>query len=96
LAYARNRWIPRNDNGKPVNASTVARWIRQGMLTNDGKRIVLEVQYRGNLPMTSQEAVRRFFDAVTAARLERSGSAPSGTGELCQSCSTERKNPALA
>ena len=84
LAYARNRWIPRNDNGKPVNASTVARWIRQGILTNDGNQIALEVQYRGNLPMTSQEAVRGFFAAVTAARLERVGAVSASNAELCQ------------
>lgn len=70
LAYARNRWIPRNDDGKPVNASTITRWTRQGLLTPDGNRIRLEVQYRGSVPMTSQEAVTRFFEAVTVARLQ--------------------------
>jgi hypothetical protein len=70
LAYARNRWIPKNDDGKPINASTVVRWTRQGLLTPDGKRIRLEVQYRGNVPMTSREAVTRFIEAVTFARLQ--------------------------
>ena len=71
LAYARNRWIPRNDDGKPVNASTVVRWTRQGLLTPDGKRIRLEVHFRGNTPMTSQQAVARFMAAVTEAKLQQ-------------------------
>lgn len=71
LDYARNRWIPRNDNGKPVNASTVARWIRQGIQIADGKSIRLEVHFRGSRPMTSREAVSRFIDAVTNARLNK-------------------------
>ncbi len=71
LDYARNRWILRNDNGKPVNESTVARWVRQGIQVADGKSIRLEVHFRGSRPMTSREAVSRFIDAVTNARLNK-------------------------
>lgn len=33
LAYARNRWVPKNDDGSPVNAYIVAKWTRRGLLT---------------------------------------------------------------
>ncbi|HQX50640.1 MAG TPA: hypothetical protein PLY87_16745 [Planctomycetaceae bacterium] len=71
LRYARNRWIPKSDSGKTVNPSTVVRWIRDGLQGLDGKRIRLEVTYRGQTPFTTQEAVQRFFAAVTDARLAR-------------------------
>ena len=68
LAYARNRWIQKNDDGKTVSQNTVARWTLIGILTPDGKRIRLDVHYRGNMPMTSRQEVERFFAAITAAR----------------------------
>ena len=71
LSYARNCWIEKSDSGKAVNPSTVFRWIRDGLEGLDGKRIRLDVSYRGQTPYTSQEAVQRFFAAVTAARLAR-------------------------
>ena len=71
LSYARNRWIPKSDSGKSIAPSTVFRWIRDGLEGLDGKRIRLEVRYRGQMPMTSHEAVQRFFSEVTTARLAR-------------------------
>ena len=71
LAYARKHWIPPNADGKPVNSSTVWRWIRRGLQGLDGERIRLEVRYCGNRPMVSREAIERFFDEVTEARRER-------------------------
>jgi len=71
LSYARNCWIPKSDSDKPVNPSTVFRWIRYGLEGQDGKRIRLDVSYRGQTPYTSHEAVHRFFASVTAARLAR-------------------------
>jgi hypothetical protein len=88
LAYARNRWIPKNDDGKPINASTVVRWTRQGLLTPDGQRIRLEVQYRGNVPMTSREAVTRFFEAVTVARLQPTATRDEATATGSGACPT--------
>jgi len=71
LTEARSQYIPRSGNGKAVNPSTLWRWIRQGLKGLDGERIRLEVLYRGSTPMTSPEAIRRFFDSVTEARLAR-------------------------
>jgi hypothetical protein len=71
LGVARRTLIPPNENGKPVNPSTVWRWVRKGFLGVDDERIRLEVTYRGNAPYTTAEAVDRFFSQVTAAKLER-------------------------
>ena len=71
LSFARNREIPRREDGRPIDPSTLWRWIRKGLAGSDGGRIKLEVLYCGNTPKTSKEAVARFFDAVTEARLAR-------------------------
>ena len=71
LSVARKDLFPVNPNGKPVNPSTLWRWIRRGLEGLDGNRIRLEVIYCGNTPYVTVEAVERFLDAVTAARLAR-------------------------
>ena len=71
LSYARKHWIEKSDSGKSIAPSTVFRWIRDGLEGLDGKRIRLEVRYRGQMPLTSHEAVQRFFDEVTRTRLAR-------------------------
>ena len=63
---ARRKHVPPRSNGKPVSKSTVQRWAGKGI---DGVR--LEVLYCGATPMTSAEAIQRFFQAVTAARLAK-------------------------
>lgn len=71
LSVARKKLFPANPDGKPVNPSTLWRWIRKGLEGLDGERIRLEVVYRGNAPYVEPEAVQRFFDAVTRSKLER-------------------------
>lgn len=71
LSHARKHLIPPSDNGRPVNPSTIFRWIRVGLEGLGGNRIRLEVTYRGQTPFTSAESIERFFAAVTAARLAR-------------------------
>ena len=71
ISHARKHLVPPSDNGRPLNPSTVYRWIRQGLEGLDGNRIRLEVTYRGQTPFTSAEAIDRFFAAVTTARLAR-------------------------
>ena len=71
LDFARNHLIPRRQTGKPVNASTVWRWIRKGLSGLDGARIKLEVTYVGNRPHVTKNAIDEFFQAVTEAKLER-------------------------
>ena len=66
LTTARRTLIPRKREGKTLAPSTLWRWISKGI---DGVR--LEVVYIGATPHTSREALQRFFDAVTAARLAK-------------------------
>lgn len=70
LAHARESWIPKR-NGRAVNSSTVWRWIHKGLESPDGRRIKLDVIYVGNTPMTTAEAVQRFFAALTSAKRSR-------------------------
>lgn len=72
LDYARKHLIPRRPDGRPVNPSTVWRWIRRGLQSDkNGKRIRLEVTYVGNRPYVRAIAVEAFFKAVTDAKLQR-------------------------
>ena len=71
LDYARKNMIPRRTDGKPVNPSTVWRWIRNGLEGLDGERITLAVTYAGSRPCVTAKDVDEFFAAVTEAKLER-------------------------
>lgn len=71
LDHARKQLIPRRPDGKPVNPSTVWRWIRKGLEGLDGQRIKLNVTYAGNRPYVTADAINAFFQAVTTAKLER-------------------------
>jgi hypothetical protein len=71
LDYARKQLIPRRSDGKPVNPSTVWRWIRKGLEGLDGDRIKLAVTYAGSRPCVTAEALNKFFAAVTDVKLER-------------------------
>jgi hypothetical protein len=59
-------WIP----GNPSPA-TKARWYTRGIAGLDGERIRLPVWYVGRKPHTTQAAVRKWLDDVTAARMAR-------------------------
>lgn len=45
--------------------STFFRWTQRGIQTGDGRRIRLEFVKAGSKRLTSEAAVRRFFQAVT-------------------------------
>jgi len=51
----------------PSNPRTFARWILRGVQTADGNRVFLEAVRVGGRWMTSEAALDRFFDALTAA-----------------------------
>ncbi|APZ94624.1 hypothetical protein [Fuerstiella marisgermanici] len=70
LATARKTLIPR-PAGKPVNSSTVWRWIRKGLEGAERARIKLEVIYVGSRPFVTPNAIDDFSQAVTEAKLER-------------------------
>jgi hypothetical protein len=66
----RERWIslcqaaklfPPARRGRPVSASCVWRWFREGVRATDGRRIHLETLRVVNRYVTSEEAVRRFI-----------------------------------
>ena len=71
LTTARKTLIPRRSDGKPVNPSTVWRWIRLGLAGADGERIKLDVVYVGNRPHVTRQTIDDFFNAITEAKLER-------------------------
>lgn len=71
LNQARKTLIPRRPDGKPINPSTVWRWIRHGLEGSDGERIKLEVTYVGNRPHVTANGIEAFCQAVTEAKLER-------------------------
>ncbi|MFK7821624.1 MAG: hypothetical protein AB8G99_23125 [Planctomycetaceae bacterium] len=72
VAEARSKFIPRNDDGKPISLATLYRWINKGLLGPDGTRTKLQVVYRGRKPFTTPEAIGAFFDALTESRSVRS------------------------
>jgi hypothetical protein len=55
------------------NPSCVTRWTTRGLAPAEPEapRIKLEVLYCGNRAYTTRQAVRDFFERVTAARLAR-------------------------
>ncbi len=61
--------IPRRRAGRPTAISTVFRWVQTGI-----RGIRLECVQVGGTKMTSAEAIRRFYDALTKKNL--AGQAP--------------------
>ncbi|MSR55154.1 MAG: DUF1580 domain-containing protein [Gemmataceae bacterium] len=53
--------IPSARNGRPVSASCLWRWFKEGVLTPEGHRIHLETLRVVNRFVTSEPAVRRFI-----------------------------------
>ena len=52
--------------GKPVNPSTVWRWTTRGVRDRDGLIVRLEAIKVGGTCCTSDEALQRFFHALSA------------------------------
>ena len=71
LKDARTHVIPRRPDGRPINPSTLYRWIHRGLGGRDGKRIKLDVIYVGNTPYLTEDGIAEFCRAVTEAKLER-------------------------
>jgi hypothetical protein len=59
------RCFPPYRESKPVNPSTIFRWITTGVRLQDGSRLRLEARRVGGRWLTSREAVQRFIDAQT-------------------------------
>ncbi|MEO2018805.1 MAG: hypothetical protein ABGZ53_31035 [Fuerstiella sp.] len=71
LDHARKHLIPSRGDGRPIDPSTLWRWIRRGLSGVDGARIKLVVVYCGNRPHVTAQALDSFFKAITAAKLAR-------------------------
>jgi len=71
ITFLRENYIPRKPNGKPINNSTVWRWIRKGLQGLDGERIRLVVTYCGNTPYTTVDDIDDFFRAITEAKISQ-------------------------
>jgi hypothetical protein len=59
------RRLPALRGGKPVNPSTVWRWTSRGVRNRDGVLVRLETIKLGGTCCTSDEALVRFFRALT-------------------------------
>src|SRR4051812_36522012 len=64
LGEARDEIIPRK-RGRTVAPSTTWRWINKGCKAADGTIVKLEIVRVGGQPMTTVEAVHRFFRELT-------------------------------
>jgi hypothetical protein len=58
--------LPALRGGKPVNPSTVWRWTTRGVRARDGTLVRLESLKIGGTCCTSDQAVLRFFRALSA------------------------------
>src|SRR5687767_11570960 len=69
--------VPPARLGRPVSASCLWRWFREGVRTADGRRVHLEALRVVNRYVTSEPAVRRFILAqqpgTTAGQLASDG-----------------------
>lgn len=66
LADAANELPPSGrDREKPINFSTVYRWVLKGIVGPGRKRIRLEAVRVGGRWITSREAIQRFVERLT-------------------------------
>ena len=59
------------NRGRPMNFSTIWRWVLRGCLAVDGRRVRLEGCRLGGRWLTSKEALQRFSDALTNPATEQ-------------------------
>jgi hypothetical protein len=64
MGQAARKFPPYRQN-RPVNPSTIWRWICDGVKLRDGTVVRLEGVRCGDRWLTSQEAIARFIDAQT-------------------------------
>jgi hypothetical protein len=68
------RVFPPYRGSKPINPSTIFRWIMSGVRLPDGMLLHLEARRVGGRWLTSREAIQRFIDAQTPNRANGSAS----------------------
>jgi hypothetical protein len=60
------RRLPTLRKGKPVNPATIWRWATRGVRTRGGITVRLEILKLGGTCCTSDEALARFFQTLSA------------------------------
>jgi hypothetical protein len=70
------RRLPALRVGKPVSPSTVWRWTTRGVRARDGMLVRLEAIKVGGTCCTSDQALQRFFQALSAELAPGSLTAP--------------------
>ena len=70
------RRLPSLRKGRPVSPATIWRWATRGVRTRGGVTVRLEILKLGGTCCTSDEALARFFRAL-------SDDTPSETGRPC-------------
>jgi hypothetical protein len=65
--------LPTLRGGKPVNPSTVWRWTTRGVRARNGVLVRLESLKVGGTGCTSDQALQRFFHALSADDLSTPG-----------------------
>ena len=78
--------FPPARRGRPVSASCVWRWFKEGVRTADGRRVHLETLRVANRYVTSEDAVRRFIlaqqpDSASGSPETLGRSAPRSAGQ---------------
>ena len=66
MGQAARRFPPYRGN-RPVNPSTIFRWIKDGVRLPDGRSVHLEAARVGGRWLTSEQALARFIGAQTPA-----------------------------
>ena len=56
--------LPQVNSGKPISIPTIYRWVGNGVLAQDGCRVMLEMVKIGGRACTSVEALTRFFNRL--------------------------------
>jgi hypothetical protein len=78
---------------RPVNPSTILRWIVRGIRLSGGGRVRLEAIRAGGAWVTSQQAIDRFVESQTQDRLGHCEPTPRTTRQ--RQLSTERAREEL-
>lgn len=58
--------LPKRPTGRTLGMATLYRWVQRGVRCKDGGRAMLEIVKVGGSTYTSQEALQRFFDRLSA------------------------------
>ena len=67
------RRLPSLRKGRPVSPATIWRWATRGVRTRGGVTVRLEILKLGGTCCTSDEALARFFQALSADPTDEPG-----------------------